>query len=202
VRKADNLPPSCAVVTKSGHLNFLEPFGPVQACNGTDLLYPPLSNLTSCVNWISYYLSSILFPLPNVTSQVTPMTVIEITQWQELPHSALYKSGAAVPEFLSLVLYGGDLTASPISQLEKAPDIHRTEGLVGRGAGLEAWGNRQVLLPMPRLQLQSLRCPGRSWPPLCLSEHTCCIPITVNIDRKWIFGSSSKCSYPPTLSVP
>jgi len=35
VRKADNLPPSCAVVTKSGNLNFLEHFGPVQACNGT-----------------------------------------------------------------------------------------------------------------------------------------------------------------------
>jgi len=31
VRKADNLPPSCAVVTKSGNLNFLEPSGPVQA---------------------------------------------------------------------------------------------------------------------------------------------------------------------------
>jgi hypothetical protein len=29
------LPPSCAVVTKSGSLNFLEPCGPVQACNGT-----------------------------------------------------------------------------------------------------------------------------------------------------------------------
>jgi len=37
VRKADNLPPSCAVVTKSGNLNFLEPSGPVQACNGTAL---------------------------------------------------------------------------------------------------------------------------------------------------------------------
>jgi len=35
VRKADILPPSCAVVTKSGSLNFLEPSGPVQACNGT-----------------------------------------------------------------------------------------------------------------------------------------------------------------------
>jgi hypothetical protein len=33
------LPPSCAVVTKSGNLNFLEPSGPVQACNGTALLY-------------------------------------------------------------------------------------------------------------------------------------------------------------------
>jgi len=40
VRKADNLPPSRAVVTKSGKLNFLEPFGPVQALNGTALLLP------------------------------------------------------------------------------------------------------------------------------------------------------------------
>jgi len=40
VRKADNLPPSCAVVTKSGNLNFLEPSGPVQVCNGTALPLP------------------------------------------------------------------------------------------------------------------------------------------------------------------
>ena len=31
------LPHSCAVVMKSGNLNFLEPSGPLQACNGTDL---------------------------------------------------------------------------------------------------------------------------------------------------------------------
>ena len=37
VRKADNLPPSCAIVTKSGNLNFLEPSGPFQACNGAAL---------------------------------------------------------------------------------------------------------------------------------------------------------------------
>jgi len=37
LRKADNLSPSCAIVTKSGNLNFLEPSGPVQACSGTDL---------------------------------------------------------------------------------------------------------------------------------------------------------------------
>jgi len=34
------LPPSCAVVTKSGSPNLLEPSGPVQACNGTDLPLP------------------------------------------------------------------------------------------------------------------------------------------------------------------
>ena len=30
MRKVDNLPPSCAFVTKSGNLNFLEPSGPVR----------------------------------------------------------------------------------------------------------------------------------------------------------------------------
>ena len=39
MRKADNLPPSCAVVTKSGNLNFLEPSESVQACNGTALAF-------------------------------------------------------------------------------------------------------------------------------------------------------------------
>ena len=34
------LPPPCAVVTKSGNLKFLEPSGPLQACNGTDLPLP------------------------------------------------------------------------------------------------------------------------------------------------------------------
>jgi len=40
VRKTDNLPPSCAVVTKCANRNFLEPSGPVQACNGTVLPLP------------------------------------------------------------------------------------------------------------------------------------------------------------------
>jgi hypothetical protein len=33
------LPPSCAVVMKCGNLNFLEPSGLLQACNGTALIY-------------------------------------------------------------------------------------------------------------------------------------------------------------------
>jgi len=33
----DNLPPSCAVVTKFGNLNFLEPSGPLRTCNGAAL---------------------------------------------------------------------------------------------------------------------------------------------------------------------
>jgi hypothetical protein len=38
------LPPSCAVVTKSGYLNFLEPSGPVQACNGCFTFTLPYDN--------------------------------------------------------------------------------------------------------------------------------------------------------------
>ena len=44
MRKADNLPPSCAVDTKSGNLNFLEPSGPFQACKGTALPFYPQCN--------------------------------------------------------------------------------------------------------------------------------------------------------------
>jgi hypothetical protein len=36
------LPPTCAVDMKSGNLNFLEPCGPLQACNGTALPQPTL----------------------------------------------------------------------------------------------------------------------------------------------------------------
>jgi len=35
------LPPSCAVVMKSGNLNFLEPSVPLQACNGNALPFIP-----------------------------------------------------------------------------------------------------------------------------------------------------------------
>ena len=35
-----NLRSSCAVVMKPGNLNFLEPSGPLQACNGTPLPLP------------------------------------------------------------------------------------------------------------------------------------------------------------------
>ena len=40
MRNADNLPPFCAIVTKSGNLNFLEPSGPLHVCNGTTLPLP------------------------------------------------------------------------------------------------------------------------------------------------------------------
>jgi len=62
VHKADNLPPSCAVVTKSGNLNFLEPSGSVQACNGTALpITLPETNDRSATNSPSYNRSQYSF---------------------------------------------------------------------------------------------------------------------------------------------
>jgi len=43
--KMPTLPPSCAVVMKSGNLNFLETSGPLQACNGTALTLHLTSNV-------------------------------------------------------------------------------------------------------------------------------------------------------------
>ena len=42
------LPPLCAVDMKSENLNFLEPSGPLQACNGTDL------PLTLCISYATF----------------------------------------------------------------------------------------------------------------------------------------------------
>ena len=44
------LPPYCAVVMKSGNLNFLEPSGPLQACNGT--ASPFLCLGTAVAQWL------------------------------------------------------------------------------------------------------------------------------------------------------
>jgi hypothetical protein len=49
------LQPSCAVVMNSGNLNFLEPSGPLQACNGTAL---PFFNTSHSFNF--YWFQSVV----------------------------------------------------------------------------------------------------------------------------------------------
>jgi len=49
VHVTDNLPPFCAVVTKSGNLNFLEPSGPLQVCNGTALPFVERLCMDVCI---------------------------------------------------------------------------------------------------------------------------------------------------------
>ena len=61
-----NLSPSCAVVMKSGNLNFLEPSGPVLACNGTALPLPFIFTLllhafSFCANFVLYIIRHFIF---------------------------------------------------------------------------------------------------------------------------------------------
>jgi hypothetical protein len=65
------LPPSCAIVMKSGNFNFLEPSGPLQACNGTAL---PLG--LTVVQWLRHYTTN-----RQVAGSI-PDGVIGIFQWQ------------------------------------------------------------------------------------------------------------------------
>ena len=51
------LPPSCAVVVKSGNLNLLEPSGPLQASNGTDLSLLTMRGLLN----VNLYAPCVLF---------------------------------------------------------------------------------------------------------------------------------------------
>ena len=63
MRKADNLPQSCAVVTKSGNPNFLEPSGPVEACNGNCFTFTFYRSYEVCFVYhiFSYASASILY---------------------------------------------------------------------------------------------------------------------------------------------
>jgi len=73
VHKADHLPPSCATVTKSGNLKFLEPYGPDQACNGTALPF------TATGLYITHdrnlYIDHPSFCLPTGTTVIVLITV-------------------------------------------------------------------------------------------------------------------------------
>jgi hypothetical protein len=70
VRKADNLLLSCADVNKSGDRKLLEPFGPVQACNGTALtfIYRKKKKKLKIPNILIFNISYILKYLPPPTT--------------------------------------------------------------------------------------------------------------------------------------
>ena len=64
--KLTTLPPSCAVVMKSGNLNFLEPSGPLRDCftflyDSHFLFYTFLQQVTSILTRWSCYLNSCRF---------------------------------------------------------------------------------------------------------------------------------------------
>jgi len=67
VRKADNLTTFLCLVMTSGNLNFLEPSGPLQACNGTALPY-----------LFIYFLPSYLLNLTNYLLEKTDIQNVTI----------------------------------------------------------------------------------------------------------------------------
>ena len=80
------LPPSCAIVMISGNLNFLEPSGPLQACNGTALpLYYSTKRYTKSSKWqqsrpmSKFHISAILFTDCRTVNSVAAFRVNAIT---------------------------------------------------------------------------------------------------------------------------
>jgi hypothetical protein len=66
------LPPSCPVVMKSGNLNFLEPSGPLQACNGNALHLPlPLPPLPTSCDVSSNHIRALMNSLIDNTNKYT-----------------------------------------------------------------------------------------------------------------------------------
>jgi len=57
----ETLPPPCAVVMKSGNLNFLEPSGSFQACTGTALPSYTYANLLYIYHYIEIQEQAIFF---------------------------------------------------------------------------------------------------------------------------------------------
>ena len=50
------LPPSCAIDTKPGNLNFLEPSGPLSASSGTDLHFYQINLFNIYIKYIYIYI--------------------------------------------------------------------------------------------------------------------------------------------------
>ena len=86
MRKADNLPPYCAAVKKSGSLNFLEASGPAQACYGRPLPLP-LPRKTVC---IPHYQNETLSSVINSFILVISIKMVSYTEPQSLPQT-LYR---------------------------------------------------------------------------------------------------------------
>jgi len=70
------LPQSCAVVMKSGNLKFLEPSGPLQACNGTVL---PLHFTLQILTFQGVTFEHIIFTnWPHIIFHTFEQTVINV----------------------------------------------------------------------------------------------------------------------------
>jgi hypothetical protein len=93
-----NLPTSCAFVMKSGNLNFLEPSGPVQACNGTGLPISESYFLLFGIECLSLHKDTTP-PQPNHTVTPTHIEPEQYTPWNKSTIShKLLKMDVVTPE--------------------------------------------------------------------------------------------------------
>ena len=63
------LPPSCAVVTKSGNLNFIKPSGPVQTCNRTALPFTCFCRLSTARPIVTYNSNTVISEMRHADGQ-------------------------------------------------------------------------------------------------------------------------------------
>ena len=75
------LPPPCAIVMKSGNLNFLEPSGPLQACNGTALHLPTFMWLLVIVDFFRNLVTARLYSWLTVCELLAACLPACLTDW-------------------------------------------------------------------------------------------------------------------------
>ena len=111
------LPPSCAAVMKSGNPNFLEPSGPLQACNGTALPY--VYNYIPETNHVARVCSGCSC---SVLTICAICNVISPVKYVLCFHISAFRSMFSVPNFSSLIsCIPGMLVRYSLSDFEMVP---------------------------------------------------------------------------------
>ena len=117
------LPPSCAAFMKSEYLNFLEPSGPLQACNGTAFIHiTKLSSIeifspTNKIHWEVGQAKDLSAPLYMVKELNIP---------RPTSHSILF-DGENISFDASLVIYINNTNIPPIMIINR---IYETQNLL------------------------------------------------------------------------
>ena len=87
---------------KSGNLNFLEPSGALQACNGTDFIF------TFLLQWVLWVLTHGVKQAPHVGDHPPPSSAEVKNEWSYAPTSPCAftaSSGTASTLLLSFIIF-------------------------------------------------------------------------------------------------
>jgi hypothetical protein len=147
------LPPFCVVVMKSGNINFLEPSGPLQACNGTAVPLPKdlrrviywLAELTQPADWLRFKLGTSPTQLQNtfgtpifswVDTQVLFGTIQKI-HWRHIASSQILRDVKWIQRYGRTDQRQQSLSYLPMTQIDTFVQwcylsITKTTSLLGR----------------------------------------------------------------------